>query len=646
MNTGNYYYKLFNTNRNTLVCVLCILLSANVFAQSQQEIQIANEYLLKGEKEKALAAYQSLAKTPGNIPVIHNNYLNLLLDLAKYKDAEDYVERISKHDPNNLTYKLDLGLIMIRSGELSKADKYFKNLIKVNAEDIYKIKQIADYLGAHSLLDYATSALLQARTTHENPKLFTLELANLYRIQGKREEMVTEYLNYATQVPANRNYIKNLLQVLLTKPDELETLEKILFQKVQQDPESEVFVDLLIWANIQQKNFYGAYIQSRAYDKRFKNENSKTLEIAQIALSNKDYESADKGFTYVVREYVNTENYLPARLGLIRAREAKVKSSFPVKKDSIHYLIGEYESFITSYPDDPNAHEAQLNEALLFAYYLDARDTAIQKLNQLAANPRVNLSTKSRAKLELGDIYMFKGEPWESTLLYSQVEKTQKETPVGYEAKLRNAKLSYYRGDFKLAQEHLDILKQATTREIANDAMELSMRIKENTVVDTTGAALKEYAAIEMLLYQNKMDEAMKGIEKLRGEIKILEDPAEAVKNNKRVGDTIRTTDLVKVSTILDDVYWLEANLKMKQGKFKESVSLLQSILDEYGEDVLADDAYFLQGEIYEQHLHDKEKAMEIYREFLNKFPGSVYAAEARKRFRVLRGDFTAVPNQ
>jgi len=34
---------------------------------------------------------------------------------------------------------------------------------------------------------------------------------------------------------------------------------------------------------------------------------------------------------------------------------------------------------------------------------------------------------------------------------------------------------------------------------------------------------------------------------------------------------------------------------------------------------------------------------MEIYRDFLNKYPGSVYAAEARKRYRTLRGDFTEV---
>jgi hypothetical protein len=84
----------------------------------------------------------------------------------------------------------------------------------------------------------------------------------------------------------------------------------------------------------------------------------------------------------------------------------------------------------------------------------------------------------------------------------------------------------------------------------------------------------------------------------------------------------------------------------MRQGQFANSISLLQRIIDEYGEDVLADDAYFLQGEIYERQIGDKEKAMEIYREFLTRFAGSVYAAEARKRYRLLRGDFSALQPQ
>jgi tetratricopeptide (TPR) repeat protein len=258
---------------------------------------------------------------------------------------------------------------------------------------------------------------------------------------------------------------------------------------------------------------------------------------------------------------------------------------------------------------------------LLFANYLDQKDSAIQILNNLIANPKASQYLKARAKLDLGDIYMLKGEPWESTLLYSQVEKTQKENQVGYDAKLRNARLSYYKGDFTLAQEHLDILKQATTREIANDALELSMRIKENIAVDSLGIALKEYASVELLLSQNKTDLALKKIDNLKQGIS-------------------STGASISNQTILDDVYWLEANVRLKKGEFQIVISLLQKILDDYSDDILSDDAYFLQGEVYERYLNDQSKAMEIYRNFLTKYAGSVYAAEARKRFRQLRGDF------
>jgi tetratricopeptide (TPR) repeat protein len=176
-----------------------------------------------------------------------------------------------------------------------------------------------------------------------------------------------------------------------------------------------------------------------------------------------------------------------------------------------------------------------------------------------------------------------------------------------------------------LAQEHLDILKQATTREIANDALELGMRIKENIAFDSTGAALKYYETVELLLYQNKTDEALKKIEKLK---QGSTDSGQAISNR----------------SILDDVYWLEAKIRMQRGEFDKSLTLLQKIIDEYGEDILADDAYFLQGEIYERQMNNKEKAMEIYREFLTRYAGSVYAAEARKRYRQLRGDFSPTP--
>jgi tetratricopeptide (TPR) repeat protein len=621
----NYIYKkiyFVRIIRKAIFLIAFIILSVASFSQNHTEIQLANEYLLKGDKKKAAELFRDLSKNDVNIPLIHNNYISLLLDLGAYDEAQAYLKKVLRRDPENVQYKLDVGLVYVRSGDLSKADRYLRDIIGEVKSNVQLSKMMSDYLAARSLTEYSILALTESRQFLGNPYLFCLDLAMLYRIQGQQDKMVREYLSYVTQSSANIQYVKNVMQALLTKPEELESLENLLYEKVQENPDVEVYSDLLIWVTMQQKNFYASFVQARAYDKRYKKDGEKSLEVAKVALDNEDYDNASKIYRYVIREFNGSSNQLLARLGLIRTREARVKRSFPVSADSVKTLIEDYHKFIQKYPDNINSLEATRNEALLFANFVDQKDSAIQILNGLIANPRASLYLKSKAKLDLGDIYLIKGEPWESSLLYSQVEKTQKENPVGYEAKLKNAKLSYYKGDFRLAQEHLDILKEATTREIANDAMDLSMRIKENIAFDSVGEALKQYALIELLLYQNKQDEALEKIKFLK-------------QGQGSAGNAFSN------QTIMDDVYWLEANIRMKRGEFQESINVLQKILTEFPEEILSDDAFFLQAEIYERQLKNKEKAMELYREFLNKFPGSVYAAEARKRYRTLRGDFS-----
>lgn len=622
-----YIYYLINTiSPRSILITLLVLLFHFSFGQNQSEIQLANEYLLKGDKKKAVELYRELSKQDANNSFIYNNYINALLDLGAYDEAQGFLKKLLKRDPNNLQYRLDVGLVYVRSGDLTRADRHFREMIGENKTNVQRIKLMAEFFSSRSLLDYGILALTESRNFLNNSTLFSLDLAMLYRLKGNQDKMVQEYLNYVTQTSANIQYVKNVMQALLTEPEELTSLEKLLYDRVQEFPDVEVYSDLLIWVTMQQKNFYASFIQARAYDKRYKHDGEKSMEVAKVALDNEDYDNAAKIYRYVIREYRNTPNYLMATLGLIRTREARLKKIYPVNADSVKTLVTDYRKFIKQYPDNANALEAARSEALLFANYLDQKDSAVKILNKLIANPRTSLYLRSKAKLDLGDIYLLKAEPWESTLLYSQVEKTQKENPIGYEAKLKNAKLSYYKGNFQLAQEHLDILKEATTREISNDALDLSMRIKENIALDSAGEALKEYASIELMLYQNKTDEALAQLEKLKQGFSAS---GEAVSNQ----------------TILDDVYWLEANIRMKRGEFENSIGLLQKIRDEFPDDILSDDAYFLQGEIYERQLKNKEKAMEIYRDFLNKYPGSVYAAEARKRYRTMRGDFDE-PNQ
>jgi tetratricopeptide (TPR) repeat protein len=218
-----------------------------------------------------------------------------------------------------------------------------------------------------------------------------------------------------------------------------------------------------------------------------------------------------------------------------------------------------------------------------------------------------------RCKLDLGDVYLLKSEPWEATLIYSQVEKSEKDSPLGYDAKLRNARLAYFRGDFELSREVLDILKQATTREIANDAMDLSLLILENTGSDTTEKAMKAYSNAELLLFQHRNEEALASLNFMEKTFK---------------GDPLE-----------DDIVYLRAMTYLKQGDVERGVKDLETILQKFPIELKGDDAMYNLAKTYQEKLNQSSKAMKLYQELLTKYPGSIYGADARKRFRILRGD-------
>jgi tetratricopeptide (TPR) repeat protein len=602
-----------------VIFLLSTILAATVQAQNEEQIELAREYDDKGEIEKAKAVYEELADKRKNIPVIHGRYFRLLLNNAYLDEAEKYVNRILKIYPGNIIYRLDAGILHDRLGETEEASRYFDEVRQEVKDDQYKLRIVANHFIKADLLEKAVQTYQVGRQAGGDNNLFALEMANVYRRLNEKDRMVSEYLRYANEDDSRISYVKNVLQNILTEEEDLNSLSELLLDKVQESPDNQLYNELLIWLNLQQKNFYGAFMQARAIDRRTSKNGNKVMEVAAIALENNDYDNALRMYDYVIERYPRSSNYVSARRYKIKAREEKVKNQFPVEQEAIIKLIEDYQNFIDESSKAPMGvgHatlEAMRSQALLYAFYLDEKDRAIEALRQVAEHPRASRDLRANCKLDLGDIYLLTDQPWESTLLYSQVEKEHKEEQVGYEAKLRNATLSYYKGDFELAQGHLDVLKLATTREIANNAMSLSLLIQNNTALDTSGAAMQEYANVELMLFQNKQQQALGKLDSM--------------------------LSLYKDHELADEIHWLMARVNLRMGNFDESLSHLMLINETYRYDILGDDALYMTGKIYEEQLKDKEKAMQIYTEFLKEHPGSIYVADVRKRFRSLRGDF------
>ncbi len=585
-----------------------------VCSQEHNRIELANEYYQLGDLEKAKQLYQELAENPYNVQLIASNYLTLLKSTFQFDDAEKFLRSAIKDFPSSLQFRASLTSVYKESSNDVKMESYVKQLRKDFKSNPFQLSILAQHMASEQLYQIAILFFKDSREARGNPTVHALELATIYRMVNDKTSMIEEYLNYASDSPNRLSYIKNLLQSFIQEDEELDKLESTLIRKMQENPDDTKFAELLLWVELQRKNFYGAFIQARAIDKRNEKPGDRSMDIGRIALENNAYDDAGEIFEYVYKQYPNSRNYQYARRLWIESKEKKIKNTYPIAQEDIRELVIEYQNLHEELYPSQTSFQSLRNMALLHAFYLNEIDYAANLLNQLVNNARAGIQLISQSKLDLGDIYLLKGEPWEATLLYSQVEKTYKSHPLGYDAKLRNARLHYFTGNFGLAKGHLDILKKNTTREISNDAISLGMLITDNTALDTTDAVMQEFANIELLIFQNRKSEA-----------------------NERLSEML--TDY-QYHSITDEIYWLKSKLELEVGNTDASIEYLDHILGSYSYDILADDAAFKKAEIVEQQKKDVEKAKELYQQFLIEYPGSMYAAEARKRFRTLRGDF------
>ena len=594
-----------------LLTILLILPLVS-FSQNDQA-KLANEYYQQGDLEKARSIYEDLDNKKSAIPLIHANYLQLLIDAQDYKAVEKYLSRVDRWYANNLQYKTDIVNFYHITGQQSEKSKYLNELRKSFQENQYQLSTLAQNFANRKLYEEALEFYEFARKANGRPSSFALDVAAIYRIRDEKAKMTQEYINYAEGNPANISYVKNLFQNILTEPEDQEFLEETLISKIQQFPNETLYSDLLIWLELQRKNFYGAFIQARALDRRNESPGDQTMRIARIAYDNESWDDAITIFKYVQDNYPNTYNYAQARRLYIRSKENKVKNTFPIDKAAIKSLASEYQVLYNELGANPTTLEALRNKAQLHAFYLGEFDHAIKILEQITEDRRAPRKLLAEAKLDLGDIYLLIGEPWESTLLYSQVEKANKESPMGYAAKLRNARLNYFTGNFSLAKSHLDILKLATTRTISNDAIALSLLISDNTAFDTTDVVMQKFARIELLIFQNKYVAAEDSL------LLLLEE--------------------YPGHSITDESYWLLSKIALTAGQYEKAITYLDKITTGFSYDILADDAFYQKGVILQKYLNQDNEALDIFTEFLKLHPGSIFAPEARMRIRNLRGD-------
>ena len=610
----NTHFLLFSFSKNMLKktsLLFFIFISLQLFAQEKDE-PLAAQYFSNKEFDKAADVYEKLVSRNSQSVYFYDNLLQCYFNLNKFEDAEKLAKKQARKNNNSPYYTVDLGYIYKKWNKPEKAKKQFENVLSLLVPNEEIINETSGAFKKRNEKEFAIYVYLKGRKLLQSNLFFCIELGGLYMETGKTKEMIEEYLNLVSNNPMAEEEVQGLFQNYLNSDAEYELLKNALLKQLKIQGQNDVFYEMLLWFYVQRKDYGNALIQAKSIDKRYRALGKRILDLGYLAVANEQYDAAIKIFNEVVLIGDDKPYYRMSKLGILNARNKKLLTSASPMIQDLKLLEKDYQDFLIENGKSNYTASSQKELANLQAQYLFDYSSAIANYNELINMQDAEKHFRAECKLELADVYVLKGEVWEAMLLYGQVDKDFLEDPLGQEAKFRQSKLSYYLGEFEWARAQLDVLKTATTQLIANNALELSLMIQDNTV-DSIEDALKLFSKADLFYFQNNTDSAFIFLDRINKTF-----PKHALS---------------------DDIAFKKAQIYTKQNKFIEAAIWLNIVVNEHGTDILGDNALYALARLYDKNMGDKETAKKLYEKFIETYPGSLFIIDSRKRFRILRGD-------
>lgn len=566
-------------------------------------------------EQKYAEAFEELEKVYKNNTEqrVYETLLQSYIFLNKYNEGLKLVDKQLKNQPQNTALQVDKIHLLVLKNETKSADKIFKDLMKNYPDNQFKVIEIGNKLLAYKYYAWLEEYYQKGAKELKEMYSFSFELAELYFAQQKYDMMITSLLSALNYGDDYLESVQNAISTYLYDDNE-GVVKQIIFQniqkKIQSHPNSTALLELLAWMHLQDLNFNRAYDYCIALDKRNGEQGKRIFDLATVARNNLQYDIAIQAYNYLIENKDNFYHRL-AKIELVKVLKQKVESKNVLENNDIVMLQKAYEKALKELGLNEQTAELQIDYAGILAFYLKKNKEALELLDAILQNNKVKAPEKAQAKLIKGDILLFTGDVWEAVLLYGQVYSDYKNDAIGFDAKFKTAKAYYYTGDFKWAKTQLDILKGATHKLIANDAIGLSILISDNLATDTIEEPLRLFAEADYLFYQKLYLDAL---EKLRW----------------------IPLQFPNHSTLLDDVYYLKAKIYVYLLQYNEAVESLQNAIAQ--DDLLVDESLMFLAEIYSNYLNQNDKALECYERVLTDFEDSVFANEARTKYRLIRG--------
>ncbi|MGC1514534.1 MAG: tetratricopeptide repeat protein, partial [Maribacter sp.] len=449
-------------------------------AQGQDDF-LAKQYYADGDFEKAVVFYEKLVQKNPRSTAYIQDLVSCYQQLKRYDDAGDFLRsRLEDRNPYPTLY-IDLGYNHTLQEQDDLAQTYYDKAF----DEIDKNPNYGYAIGLqfqkYSLLDLAIKAFDTSMKL--NPALdFNYQMARIFGEQGNIEAMYNAYLNLLYEGKTSKsNILRSIDDFISEEPNERnnQLLKKALLERAQKNPDL-LWNEMLSWLFVQQKQYDSAFRQEKAIFKRMDGSQTDRMEsLGRIALEGNETETAKEIYEFIATTTSNEVVQLDAQLNLI---DIDLLSASENKFEAIQK---KYEELLTQYGYQTQTLQLQV----AYANFLTFKKNQPQPAEQLLKNSlELPLNDRGIAylKLALGDILVYDKKFNEALIYFSQIQQKLKNDVLGQDARFKVAQTSFYKGDFEWALTQLKVLRSSTSQLIANDAMQLSLLISDNSLEDST----------------------------------------------------------------------------------------------------------------------------------------------------------------
>jgi tetratricopeptide (TPR) repeat protein len=602
------------------------LIHASAYSQQpavEARFRLAQALELSGEYERAAAVYAEVLKTDSlSIPAL-DGLQRMWMQLKKYDDAIALIRRRLTRSPADPGLRATLGSVLYRAGDEKSAEAEWETAIEIAPQQESTYRVVAAVLGENRLLDRAAAVYRRGRVALKNPAVFTLELAQLLSAGMDYAGASREYVSWLRANPTQLSYLQSRMGSWMSK----ETARASVIAAVKDElrnNEDVIVLQLYGWLAMESRDYPTALTVYRRIDALSTSKGSALTQFADRALRDGAYRVAVEAYREAIELPLPPQRLPAAEFGEARALEeletsadtasAQGRSVRPTEaQSSFAAPVERYRTIVSRYPHTEIAANALFRIGMIQFRRLDDLTGALQSFGDVLGDLPGGNPLRYTVALLIGQIEVARGDTAAAekqfTLVAGMPDALADQTD---EAFFRLAEIDFFAGRFEKAGTRLEGLSSNLKADFANDALELQSVIQDG--IKKEPDVLRDYAHALFLARQRKNSEAIAILENL-------------LASHPR-------------SVLADDALLEIASLQSLSGFTVQAVASYERLLTEFrGNSIVLDRAQFQLAETYQSGMHDASKAIAAFEKLLADFPHSIYAEQARKRVRQLRGD-------